>query len=393
VGNRNNINMDKVLLLDTNFSSAPIYQYLIKENFEVFVIGDNPNDYLAKISPNYYNFNYSNINLVDDFIKEKKIKYLVPGCNDFSYKICSQLTVKNHFLGIESPEINDIINNKEKFRKFSFENGISIPRVFQVNNIPENTKFIVKPVDSFSGSGISVLENRDIEVIDSAIKSAQIASKSNGFLVEEFVEGQLYSHSAFIINKKIYKDFIVEEHCIANPFAVDTSWVDNNFCPKKLNEIRNQVNTIARKLSLKDGLLHTQFIQSNNKLWIIEITRRCPGDLYSLLIEKSTGFRYAEEYCKHFLRNKNFDNQLTVCKNDLIRHTITSIEQQDFSTLEFNYSIHINEFLPISTYGSKLMSAPKGRVGLLFIKADISESENIKKLLLTRRLYNIKPTF
>ena len=237
------------------------------------------------------------------------------------------------------------------------------------------------------------MENTDIEVVASAIKSAQIASKSNGFLVEEFVEGQLYSHSAFIINKEIYKDFIVEEHCIANPFAVDTSWVDINFCPQNLNEIRNQVNTIARKLNLIDGLLHTQFIQSNNKLWIIEITRRCPGDLYSLLIEKSTGFRYAEEYCKHFLRNKNFGNQLTVCKNDLIRHTITSIEQQDFSTLEFNYSIHINEFLPISTYGSKLMSAPKGRVGLLFIKADISESENIKNLLLTRRLYNIKPTF
>lgn len=393
MGNRNNINMDKVLLLDTNFSSAPIYQYLIKENFKVFVIGDNPNDYLAKISPNYCNFNYSNINLVDDFIKEKGIKYLVPGCNDFSYKICSQLTLKNHFLGIENPEINDIINNKEKFRKFSLENDISIPRVFQWNDIPENTKFIVKPVDSFSGNGISVLESSDIGVIDSAIKRAQIASKSNCFLIEEFVEGQLYSLSAFIVNQEIYKDFIVEEHCIANPFAVDTSWVDNNFCPQNLKEIRNQVNTIARKLNLKDGLLHTQFIQSNNKLWIIEVTRRCPGDLYSLLIEKSTGFRYAEEYCKHFLQNKNFDNRVSAGKNDIIRHTITSIDQQDFSTLEFNYSIHINEYLPISTYGSKLMPAPKGRVGLLFINTNISESEKIRKLLITRRLYNIKPTF
>jgi predicted ATP-grasp superfamily ATP-dependent carboligase len=385
--------MDKVLLLDTNFSSAPIYQYLIKENFEVFVIGDNPNDYLAKISPNYCNFNYSNINLVDDFIKEKGIKYLVPGCNDFSYKICSQLTLKNHFLGIENPEINDIINNKEKFRKFSLENDISIPRVFQWNDIPENSKFIVKPVDSFSGNGISVLETSDIEVIDSAIKRAQIASKSKCFLIEEFVEGQLYSHSAFIVNQEIYKDFIVEEHCIANPFAVDTSWVENNFCPQNLKEIRNQVNTIARKLNLKDGLLHTQFIQSNSKLWIIEVTRRCPGDLYSLLIEKSTSFRYAEEYCKHFLQNKNFDNQVSISKNDIIRHTITSIEQQDFSTLEFNYSIHINEYLPISTYGSKLMPAPKGRVGLLFINTNISESEKIRKLLITRKLYNIKPTF
>ena len=42
-----------ILLLDTNFSSAPIYEYLIEEGNEVYVIGNNPNDFLAKSAKNY----------------------------------------------------------------------------------------------------------------------------------------------------------------------------------------------------------------------------------------------------------------------------------------------------------------------------------------------------
>jgi predicted ATP-grasp superfamily ATP-dependent carboligase len=383
--------MKNVLLLDTNFSSAPLYNYLIN-NYVVFVLGNNPEDYLAKISPNYYNINYAEINLVQDFIKDKKIDFLIPGCNDFSYKICSELNEFNNFIGIESTIINNIINNKDEFRKFSLDNNVSVPRVFSTKDIPQNTKIIVKPIDSFSGNGITVLENVNKKNMDDAIKLAKIASKSNGFLIEEFVDGQLYSHSAFIRNNEIYKDFIVEEHCIANSFAVDTSWLNNDFCPVTLQEIRNQINFIVKKLNLQDGLLHTQLIKNNNKFWIIEVTRRCPGDLYSLLIEKSTGFPYAEEYCNYFLTSKVYKNQNIKFQKDIIRHTITTINEQYFSSLEFNYPIHINQYLQISSIGNKLLSAPKGRIGLLFIKIKEDESEKIRSLILKRNLYNITQT-
>jgi hypothetical protein len=383
--------MDKVLLLDTNVSSVPIYQYLISENYEVFVIGDNPDDYLAKISPNYHNVNYAKVEFVNDFIKQKNIKYLIPGCNDFSYKTCSELNRNNDFPGIESAEVNEVINNKELFRKFSIDNGVSVPRVFTVDNLPNNTSIIIKPIDSYSGNGVSVLRTNNKIDFYKAINKAESVTKSKGYLIEEFVEGQLYSHSAFIKNGLIYEDFIVEEHCIANPFAVDTSWMKYDFCEKQLNEIRKYVNIIVLKLNLKDGLLHTQFIKGENKLWFIEITRRCPGDLYSLLIEKSSGFRYAEEYCSHFLNKKSSNSQNTQFKKSIIRHTITSEKGQEFTSLEFKYSIHINQYFPISAIGSKLMPAPRGRIGLLFISVNNNdEGENIKNSLLTRMLYKIK---
>ena len=62
---------EKVAIIDTNFSSSPIYEYLVKLHFDVFVIGNNPNDYLAKISPNYVNIDYSNKELLTQFLNDK----------------------------------------------------------------------------------------------------------------------------------------------------------------------------------------------------------------------------------------------------------------------------------------------------------------------------------
>jgi hypothetical protein len=46
--------MAKVLLVDTNFSSLPIYHALVALGHDVHVVGNNPVDCLAKISPNYW---------------------------------------------------------------------------------------------------------------------------------------------------------------------------------------------------------------------------------------------------------------------------------------------------------------------------------------------------
>jgi hypothetical protein len=51
--------MAKALLVDTNFSSVPIYNFLEKSGYEVFVCGNNPNDCIAKFSPNFHCIDYS----------------------------------------------------------------------------------------------------------------------------------------------------------------------------------------------------------------------------------------------------------------------------------------------------------------------------------------------
>ena len=41
------------LLVDTNFSAIPIYEYLVSLGMTVYVIGRNPDDFMAKSIQNY----------------------------------------------------------------------------------------------------------------------------------------------------------------------------------------------------------------------------------------------------------------------------------------------------------------------------------------------------
>ena len=49
----------KVLLVDTNFSAKPIYNFLVENGLDVYVIGGNKSDSLAKSVKNYFELKYN----------------------------------------------------------------------------------------------------------------------------------------------------------------------------------------------------------------------------------------------------------------------------------------------------------------------------------------------
>lgn len=383
--------MNKILLLDTNFSASPIYDFLLKDNNEVFVVGGNPHDYLAKTVKNYINLDYSNVDQTRNLVEELKIDYIVPGCNDRSYKICAELNTNGYFHGLDSIEIEETINNKEKFRTFASKNKIPVPRLIQLNEVGDFWPIIVKPVDAYSGRGITIVRENEQNLLSASIKRAKEFSNSKTCIIEEYVEGQLYSHSAFMVDGSILIDFIVEEHGTANPFVVDTSRVVYNFSQEMLNQIRESISLMAKELNLVDGLVHTQFIKNGNSFWIIEITRRCPGDLYSQLIEISTGYNYAEAYTKPFLNRKNILSKESLKNDPILRHTISQPIEGYFSSLKFNFPISIEKLIPISLAGDYVKASPFGRIGLLFLRAQAhNELASIFELTLKRELYTIQ---
>jgi len=385
--------MHKALLVDTNLSSAPIYNYLIQSGCEVFVVGGNPNDFLAKSVKNYINLDYSNVAGTREIIEKNHIDYIVPGCNDLSYQVCAELNSKGSYYGIDTLETTEIINNKDKFRTFATQIGLPVPRVITNELVGEIWPLIVKPVDAYSGRGMAIVQKPEKHKLQSAIDHAKEFSHSKTCIVEEYVEGQLYSHSAFITDGNIVADFIVEEHGTANPFVVDTSRVIYDFPHEMLNRIRDCIALLAKKLDMVDGLVHTQFIKNGKSFWLIEITRRCPGDLYSQLIELSTGFNYAETYAGPFVKQK-----LTLVKNTLekswvMRHTISQPTEGVLGSIRFNFPMLIHKIVPISLAGDLIKASPFGRIALIFLRSN-SEEEllDLYQKTLNRNLYTIQET-
>ena len=381
----------KILLLDTNFSAKPIYDYLVKTGAEVYVVGGRPHDALAKSVGNYINLDYSNISEVKSLIKSLRIDFLVPGGNDLSYKVCSEINSDFPFYNIDPVEVNEIINNKEKFRNFSTDLGLHVPHIVKLEKVKDFLPVIIKPADAYSGRGMTVIYENDRNKIKNAVNLAKKYSKSQRYLIEGFVQGQLYSHSAFVVNGEIMIDFIVEEHCVVNPYVVDTSRVVFDFDNKILKQIRADITLLAKKLDLADGLVHTQFICNGSSFWLIEVTRRCPGDLYSMLIEYSTGFPYAEYYARPFLNQEVDFSEIKLNEKFFIRHTITQSNESYFYSLNFNLPICIEKLVPLTLTGDKVKGSPFNRIGLIFLRT-ITEKKlaYLFQKILSRELYLIQ---
>jgi carbamoylphosphate synthase large subunit len=383
--------MSKVLLVDTNFSASPIYDYLTKKGHDVYVCGGKTDDFLAKSVTQYIQIDYSNIDEMRKLIDTRNIDYIVPGCNDLSYQVCAALNAHQQFPGLDSSETNETLNNKEKFREFASLVGLPVPRVIPITDLGDTWPLIVKPVDAYSGRGMTVVQESESGNLAAAIHGAESFSKTRSCIIEEFVCGQLYSHTAFLSNNQIVSDFIVEEHGTANPFVVDTSRLIFDFPQKMLRRIRDSVLKMATELKLVNGLVHTQFIANEGYYWLIEVTRRSPGDLYSRLIELSTGFPYAQAYAMSFLGGTVTANMNPMNPSFVMRHTVSQTTEKTFASLHFNQPLQIDQFVPLSLTGDTVKPSPFSRIGLLFVRAASSdEFDCIFEKTLQRELYSIQ---
>lgn len=382
--------MDRVLLLDTNVASAPIHAYLSGAGYEVHVVGRNPNDFLARAAPNYINLDYSDVDATLELVEQLDARFLVPGCNDLSYETCAQISARRPFPGIDSPAVVRTLGNKRAFRRYAAQRNLPAPRELTEDDARAGRPVIVKPVDAYSGRGVTALRSPSEPEVRAAVALAKTFSQTGACLIEEFVEGQLYSHTAFLGPEGVVVDFVVEEHGSINPFTVDTSRVVFDFDPQMLRKVRHAIETIAGDLELRSGLIHTQFIAAGAEFWLVEITRRCPGDLYSLLISLSTGFNYAENYARPFI-GKAFEGH-TGRECAIMRHTVGLREAQTFGSLQFHRPVTVEKFVPLALAGDHVPQSPFGRIGILFARSEPGSAMNdLMQTTLSGQLYTVLP--
>jgi phosphoribosylamine-glycine ligase len=245
--------MLRTLLVDTNRAAYTIYQSLVAQGQNVFVVGGNPQEPLAKICPNFIQLDYSDASALEGLIEREGFDYLVPGCTDVSYKLCAEVN-QGRFAGIDSVEATRAINDKYEFRAVATRLGIPVPKVLDFEQALHYDAVIVKLVDAFSGRGITIVKKPTPESLQAAYSFGCETSKTRTALVEEFVSGQLYSHSAFLQAGKVVADFVVQEDCTTNPFTVDASKVEFDF-PTRL---RASLKVSASSLQIIDKQFSSQ---------------------------------------------------------------------------------------------------------------------------------------
>jgi hypothetical protein len=363
----------KVLLLDAAFSAVPIHEYLTGIGCDVWTMGNRSEDALAVAhEEKWIRADYANAALVQQYVDVHGFEAVVPGCTDVS--MASFVRLKQQGSYRLSVETNDILNNKPLFRRLCLDLSIPAPRAVDVRRLPRYGKFICKPADSFSGRGVTIFDAADTNAADAAVRLARTQSTRGEVICENFVEGELHSYTAFLRDGAVDQAFIVREGSRYNPFAVDTSYLCDDYDSKKLGILRGAIEAVSARLDLCDGLLHTQFIDAGDDIAIIEMTRRCPGDLYARLIEYSTGHHYAGEYAAYFL-GRHVETLLPE-RRYILRHTLKQSGKERFFGLDIDLP-GVFKIVPVARNGESLDARVPTRVGLAF--AEMPDYESLRR--------------
>jgi len=290
--------MKKVLILGGSHRDIPLIKASQALGFFVITLA-NRVEYLGhKYSDKALYIDFNDLEAVREVIKEEKIECLLPGCGEQSYLNTVQLAHEYKIGNFDTLEVAKLIHNKWKFKEFCLENSITTPKGFYYEGSYANLTFpiVVKPTDLSGGRGVTVVHNE--KELNSALSKAE--QHSDEIFLEEYIEGELYAYSIFFINQKIVYGFFGKDDSYLNPYLVTSAYPIE--CDEEvLEQFKSELEAMAKKLHLVNGMFHTQLIIKDKKAYIIDVTRRIAGDFYPDLIEACDGIDYSQAVVQAYL--------------------------------------------------------------------------------------------
>lgn len=363
----------KFFLLGASHSDFYLAYAIKRLGYSLFTSGNYANGLINCFSDKFFPADYSDLDSSMNVFVESGADYLIPSANDFSYLTACKI---NDFVSVganlDSYQTALILHRKDLFRLLCAQLSLPAPKLYAV--LPKDSietvsiqyPCVVKPVDLTGGKGVFIAQNL-LDLRNYLDSSSGSTSKLELLVVEEYVPGHLYSCSGVIKEGKVELKYFDKEFLNDSKFSVGSS--SSNIAVEemsKLNSLTPCLQVLSDNLSLKDGLLHVQVIISslNGLPSIVEITRRMPGDLYSIPVEITSNFNHAMSTLSIWTGISGFE----------------SYSLLDDLSLKFGFESHLvcnryqvydkNRYddLKRSVHGRVLPFLPENRFGLKFAR-------------------------
>jgi len=370
--------MKNTLILNNTHSETEFIDTLKKYYRKIYTIGKGePFNIDAKIK--HIKCNYRDYKKIKLLQKKYKISDTFPGANDYTLFSLAHLKSKI----IDNLSIIKIIHNKELFRNFTKSIKIYSLKILKKKKLKKIIfPLLAKPKLGHGGKGIVKIE--DFKSLKLLIKNIQ----NKKYIIEEFVEGSNHGIFTLIKNQKIIFIFFDTEQRFLNPYTVSSTISSCNISFNVKIKIKKNLSKIIKKLKLKDGIFHCQIIYNKYKkaFYLIEATRRLPGDNYLKFIRYSTGASIEDYILKLFLKKKI---KIELKKSSyILRKVLMSTSNGYFHRVKISKKIKRNiiEIKIFKQKSEKINNYLNDRVGVVFLKFKTKKkllviTKNIDKLI------------
>ena len=291
----------KLMLLGGIRYLLPVIEAAHKQGYYVITADYLPNNIAHKFSDEYVNVNIVDKDAVLAIAKEKQIDGIMsfgvdPGVIAASY-------VQNS-LGLPSfgpYESIEILQNKDKFRKFLTDNGFNVPKAKSFSTAEEALKekewyeypVIVKPTDSAGSKGVTRVDC--YEELHAALDYAFANSIKGNVIVEEFIEKRGYSSDtdSFSHNGELKMvTFSAQrfDNNAINPYAPSAYSWPSTFTEEEEDYLKSEIQRLLTLLRMKTSIYNIETrVGMNGEPYIMEVSPRGGGNRLAEVVRYATG--------------------------------------------------------------------------------------------------------
>lgn len=379
--------MKKILLLGGSHRDIPLIKASQALGYYVITLGDRDYYLGHHYSDQSYKINFNDLEKVKKIALDEQIDYLLPGCGEESYLNTVQLAHELNIGNFDTLETAQLIHNKWKFKDFCLKNGISTPQglFFRDQNDLTHLHFpiVVKPTNLSGGRGVEIVHSH--EELTASLSNAH--RLSDEIFLEEFIDGKLIAYSIFLKNQKIMYGFVGEDKTYLNQYLIASAY-PYTLDPIVLTKLKEDIEKLAYLLKLVDGMFHLQVLIKEKQPYIIDVTRRIPGDLYPYLIEYCDHVEYSKAVVNAYttgIITDEFDNT-SENQTFVIRHCVMPSKNGIYTDIIIDENLQ-NKILyrfDLMESGSIITDFLHTQLAIIFIKLDYADNtilENIEHFI------------
>jgi biotin carboxylase len=296
--------LKRIAFLGASQSQIPLIEYAKRHGHYCITVDNVPSNPGHKIAVENLNISTLDIEGVYISLKDRNIDAVISYASDIATPTAAIVAER---LGLKSNSIDSVVKltDKIEFRKSLKQLALNVPKVWVYRQgedwiLPETqeSKLIIKPVDSAGTKGVSLVENSIVE-INKGIDYALTFSSSKRVIIEELIDNSMgdVHGDGFVVNGQLnflhLGDHLYDLHINGlNPTG--TTWP--SVLPSyKLEMVEAAVGKIIDYVGFVNGSINVEArFNSKDELFIMEIGPRNGGYFVPLAIKYSSGVDLVE---------------------------------------------------------------------------------------------------
>lgn len=294
--------MKKILILGAGIYQVPLIKTAKRLGIYTIVVSIPGNYPGFELADKIYYENTTDYDKVLEIAKKENIDGIVTAGTDVAVitigKVCDELGLSGLSFDAAQIAANKLLMKTKyeehhvrtaKFREIPIDAADVLSRVSELS-----FPLIFKSVDSSGSRGIVRVDSE--EGFESAIENVKENTRSDYYIVEEFIEGEEFGAQAFVYHGNV--TFILPHGDYV--FHGDTGVPIGHFAPYDLDasvieDAKEQLTAAIHAMGLDNCAINADFILKDGKTYVLEIGGRSGATCLAELVSIYYGFDYYEK--------------------------------------------------------------------------------------------------